>query len=310
MAFLYKNISSKGRIKREIGQIINNKSLAILGRLLYDVCNKLLVKDVKNNIKDIMQEKDTRQELEALNYLSKGDQFVFYVFRKVSKISYATYVITDLIKDTEPLKWTLRKSATEMASLRNFLDEKSVFNNLEKILLELEAFLDLASFAKVVSEMNSELLRREIKRLIGEMRERAKEGYFAPQLGNGFFDVPKPEPVSIASIFSNTTNEDLYKGHKRHDVRYDFYKTQHTAPIKKEATQNTLVQESQNKGQRRGQILDIIKEKGGQAVSIKDITDRITDCSEKTIQRELIAMVLDGTLKKTGERRWSTYSIN
>ena len=58
---------------------------------------------------------------------------------------------------------------------------------------------------------------------------------------------------------------------------------------------------------RRDRILDIIIEKG--EVAIKDISDIITDCSEKTIQRELNDMIKDEKISKTGERRWSRYSI-
>lgn len=258
-----------------------------------------------------MHDKNNKKELEVTNYLSKGDKFVFYVFRKAGKISYAIYAITDLIKDTEPLKWTLRKIATDISSLRNFFDEKSVFNNLERTLLELESFLDLASFAKVVSVMNSELLQSEIKKLIVEMRERSKEGFYSPELVSSFFDIPKPEVFTIAPVSPHLSETDYSKGHKGHRDMNDFYKTSTNAPSKK-ITQNRTESKSEgaeNKGQRRVEILNIIKAKHGAPVSIKDITDRIKDCSEKTIQRELIAMVSDSTLKKTGERRWSTYSL-
>ncbi len=259
-----------------------------------------------------MQDKNEKKELEVMNYLSKGDQFVFYVFRKASKISYAIYAITDLIKDSEPLKWTLRKTATDISSLRNFFDEKSVFNNLERTLLELESLLDLASFAKVVSEMNSYLLQSEIRKMISEMRERSKEGFYSPELVESFFDIPKPEVFTIAPVSPASETSDYSKGHKRQDVRYarpsspavsdnggrDFYKIRNNS-------------NNDFKGQRKDQIINIIKGVGdgkGQ-VSIKDITDKIKDCSEKTIQRELISMVENGVLKKTGERRWSTYSL-
>jgi hypothetical protein len=265
-----------------------------------------------------MENNDNKKELEVMNYLGRGDKFVFYVFKKASKISYAIYVITDLIKDTEPLKWTLRKGATDVSSLRNFFDEKSVFNSLEKTLLELEAFLDLASFAKVVSEMNSSLLQGEIRRLISDMRERAKEGFYSPQLVPSFFDIPKPEAFSIAPV-SPTINEiDYSKGHKGQVSNYDFYKKPQTAPSTSE--KKKVVEKSETKieaksgvpeykGQRRDQILSIIRDRNGAQLSIKDITDKVKGCSEKTIQRELIAMVEDGTLKKTGERRWSTYAL-
>ncbi len=58
---------------------------------------------------------------------------------------------------------------------------------------------------------------------------------------------------------------------------------------------------------RRERVLDVLKEKG--EATIKDITDVIKDCSEKTIQRELIALISDNTIVREGERRWSKYKI-
>ena len=78
------------------------------------------------------------------------------------------------------------------------------------------------------------------------------------------------------------------------------------------------------KGQRREDILNIIKINGGNA-TIKDIKDKIAQLSsattdgdkghslagigEKTLQRELLAMVADGVLKKEGDKRWSRYIL-
>ena len=42
---------------------------------------------------------------------------------------------------------------------------------------------------------------------------------------------------------------------------------------------------------------------------IKDVSPLISGCSEKTIQRELLAMVYAGILRKMGEKRWSRYSL-
>lgn len=58
---------------------------------------------------------------------------------------------------------------------------------------------------------------------------------------------------------------------------------------------------------RRERIKDIIREKGN--VGIKDISDVITDVSEKSIQRDLNDMILKGEVVRKGERRWSTYSV-
>lgn len=58
---------------------------------------------------------------------------------------------------------------------------------------------------------------------------------------------------------------------------------------------------------RQERIKTVIEAK--EEVSIKDIADIITDVSEKTIQRELNAMIEDNIIKRIGERRWSKYTL-
>ena len=58
---------------------------------------------------------------------------------------------------------------------------------------------------------------------------------------------------------------------------------------------------------RRNDVLNIIRAK--KKVSIKDISQLLKDMSEKTIQRELAALISEGVLIKEGEKRWSTYRL-
>lgn len=58
---------------------------------------------------------------------------------------------------------------------------------------------------------------------------------------------------------------------------------------------------------RRERIRTVLAAKG--QASVKDIADVVTDCSEKTIQRELNAMIEDNVAQRQGERRWSVYSL-
>ncbi len=58
---------------------------------------------------------------------------------------------------------------------------------------------------------------------------------------------------------------------------------------------------------RRKIILALLRQKP--AVTVGDIAKSISGVSEKTIQRELLAMVGEHILIKQGERRWSTYSL-
>ena len=72
------------------------------------------------------------------------------------------------------------------------------------------------------------------------------------------------------------------------------------------------------KNKRREEIILAIKDKikdkvnfdGATISDIKSIGHGVlTLCGEKTLQRELVSMVSDGVLKKTGEKRWSKYSL-
>lgn len=56
---------------------------------------------------------------------------------------------------------------------------------------------------------------------------------------------------------------------------------------------------------RREIILDFILK--NKAVSIKEISAVVPDCSEKTVQRELASLIGEGLIKREGERRWSIY---
>jgi len=64
----------------------------------------------------------------------------------------------------------------------------------------------------------------------------------------------------------------------------------------------------QKKEQRQRNILEILKGQGN--LTIKDFSKVMRDCSEKTIQRELIELVGKGIVRKEGERRWSRYSLS
>lgn len=58
---------------------------------------------------------------------------------------------------------------------------------------------------------------------------------------------------------------------------------------------------------RRELILEYLRKNG--ISSIKDIAQVIDGVSEKTVQRELLALVDEGVLRKEGERRWSRYAL-
>jgi hypothetical protein len=83
----------------------------------------------------------------------------------------------------------------------------------------------------------------------------------------------------------------------------------HTVLLKHAAPQASSLASSfqMRKQSRREQILALFVK--GVDVSIKDIAARIKGCSEKTIQRELNALLYDNVIERIGEKRWSRYIL-
>jgi hypothetical protein len=146
--------------------------------------------------------------------------------------------------------------------------------------------------------MNFEILDKELNNLASFLSE-----YDKGQLNAGselfkkdFFteNMPKRHQKDTMSFIKDNKGQTFIKSNP---VK-DFNKIPNTNNANRTETSH------QN---RRETILNIIREKG--IVSVKDISDRIKEYSEKTIQRELLSMVEEGVLNKEGERRWSKYSL-
>jgi hypothetical protein len=71
---------------------------------------------------------------------------------------------------------------------------------------------------------------------------------------------------------------------------------------------STALSEVPNRAADRAtQVLNVLKDKEG--IGIKDIHEVISDCSEKTIQRELMTLIEKGLVRREGDRRWSRYFL-
>lgn len=83
----------------------------------------------------------------------------------------------------------------------------------------------------------------------------------------------------------------------------------HSDLIRQTTTSSSTLASSfqMRKQTRREQILALFVR--GVDVSIKDIAARIRGCSEKTIQRELNALLEDNIIERIGEKRWSRYVL-
>src|SRR3989344_964413 len=184
----------------------------------------------------------------------------------LTKIASAIYLVTSFFNDQEPLKWRLRVLSNDLISL-SVKDKKSTAE-------EIVSLFNLAKNANLVSELNHEILTKELKSFIEESK-------------NPLESILIPEAKQIREPVASP---DLPK----------FIKD--NIPKLREFGVVTV-----KKNSRQSVIFSLLKRK--KEIMIKDVSPLIGGCSEKTIQIELADMVSKGILRRIGEKRWSRYTL-
>lgn len=218
-------------------------------------------------------------------------------------VSKAIYMVTDLFEDGEPLKLALRNAAVDM------LKDKSITHTSN-----LKSLLILSKEIGFVSQINTDILVRAINSI--------EEGVQAVTQTVDISTVLKVVPeTSIGAVIPDASLEDTVRdanessGDIGESGKYNKIVDSQpevaveTNSIKKaeKAPHTPSVSTTLDIGTRRKKILEVVRSKG--QATIHEFIQSIQGCSSKTIQRELTSLVLSGTLKKTGERRWSKYSL-
>ncbi len=194
---------------------------------------------------------------------------------KSERLASALYLVTSFFDDKEPLKWRLRALSTDLVS--ESIKDKS------NTTMEILSLFSVAKTAGVVSEMNYDILVRELSRFKQEVEK----------------------PLALAFPHETALDEKALP-QTQQKAKY----IEDNVAVKK--TDEKLVLKefgavSVKKNTRQSIIISVLKRK--KEIMIKDISPMISGCSEKTIQRELLAMVQAGILRKIGEKRWSRYSL-
>ncbi len=260
---------------------------------------------------------DTNKTMGNVMVFSQNQHFA-YIYKKTEKLVTAVYMITNFIKDTEPLKWRIREKALELLSLNVSLntvslsDRKDLLKKYQAYSVEIVSLSSIGRHAGLISEMNFDILAREFNNLAStiEKDENKKASEETVILSPNFFDAPvAPQTIADASVGEarakvSVSGDVLYKGHAP-QARAAVAQPQSLPKDIVHAVRPARKVETKN--ERQDSIIKLLSHKS--RLSVKDFTDTIRGVSEKTIQRELLAMVSSGVLKKEGERRWSTYSL-
>lgn len=235
---------------------------------------------------------------------NQKDMKVDYLSERVKKLVTAVYLVTNLISETDPLRHNIRDFSIKTLSLvgRSSAGRSvsEVQQEIQVLIKKIVEMLEVAFFSGYVSEMNFSVLKSEFDLFLEEMSdyENAQGTINAESLKSSSQVGNKPYKQHVGDI-NNSRMSGKNAGFGSDSVNNPSNNDQRQSPRK------NVVEAKKNS--RREAILSIMRRRG--EVNIKDISSVVINCSEKTIQRELLELVESGMIKKMGERRWSTYSL-
>jgi len=244
--------------------------------------------------------------------------------QKAEKLATAVYMITDITDAREPLRWKIREEAMEILSLTNANvgDTSAHANVLYRILQAIERIthiLALARNTKLISNMNASIVMKEYvdlkEKISATWAENTNEEML--KLDHQFFRVdgsvaeypraksfPQPEPKRTSQ-----QNEGSIGQQSTRDQKNPIGLVANKSSIVTDINEHVVsdVKREEKKTDRKSIILALLRTKPG--VSVSDVMKELPGVSDKTVQRELVAMVEAGILEKKGEKRWSTYFL-
>jgi hypothetical protein len=220
-------------------------------------------------------------------YKRQGTTFSYYP--KLNKLITALYMVTDIIEKDEPIRLKLRTLGTEILSDMHQISRTDISDKVHTIL----SLLDIALTINLVSPMNLNILKKEFNELSRSL-DIAKE---SNQINDTWLEefLKIKEETLTHKILEPAKN---IQNHDKPVLEIVRHRDENTSYIIKK--------------QRRDDILRSIKDNGGTATITEVKTkggESLANYGEKTLQRELVSMVKDNILNKTGEKRWSKYSL-
>jgi hypothetical protein len=230
-------------------------------------------------------------------YVSLQGQADFLLQEKIEKICHAVFYLTGHQDNRSDLVLVLEEHALTCVSLASyFCVTRKGRDELVTALLDIASLVRLSVTVGVVSEGSARVLVEEITKTV----ERILRAGALPSVSSDDLNVSgvssderPPLSASFKELFAAPALPAPIKDTSR--------------TSKKDMRPRKNMSHTETLSDREGQVLSIVKEKG--QVSIKDIALVIKGCSEKTLQRTLLGLVERGSLKKEGERRWSTYRL-
>lgn len=222
-----------------------------------------------------------------------------YIYKKCERLAKAIHLITPAFRTSPALRDRLDRVSVGLVDAGS-LPPATAKSELSRELLALSSVLAIARAGGLLSEMNADFISREAHTLLQEiaiyeeprllleeapsLAELSRESMANRILTVRRTEAPAAAPAKPAAI----------------PVQAPTFKGQDTKG-------QSFIKDKPSKTSRREAILDVLRSRG--SLSIRDIAISFRDVSEKTIQRELQALINENVVTKSGDRRWTVYSL-
>lgn len=244
----------------------------------------------------------------SLKKLSANNHYYNEVFKRTERIasvvfyvlSYIEPNVTSQVHHNNLTNKAMRLHETIIATLNlHEYETKDGLGELVQTVVGLESAIRLAAAARVITTEVERVLTEEIDVLLRVIRnhyvaedqvpsEKATNRNLLSSGGNAKNLQSTARPTTTSASLSSAASRQA-RSAPRGDISSQASVVYGTAPARSE------------------RIKTVLEAKG--EATIKDIADVITDCSEKTIQRDLNALIKSGEVERHGERRWSRYTV-
>ncbi|HEX2792622.1 MAG TPA: hypothetical protein VHO23_02810 [Candidatus Paceibacterota bacterium] len=219
-----------------------------------------------------------------------------YIYKKAERLAKAIHLIAPGFRNSAALREKLDLIAVGLVDGAT-LPPVAARQALSRELLSLSSILSIARSGGILSPMNADFIAREAHHLLEEValyeepRLALDESPTLAALARASQDSARPQAAGNRPATTTAVAHGALGG----------------SPSDNGQNIGHAMSDTSGRNARRDAIISVLKEKGPSY--IKDISTVIRDVSEKTIQRELAALVSAGTVTREGERRWTTYAL-
>ena len=294
-------------------------------------------KNLKSQIKDTPRSPFIKDSNMPVGQENRTSQIGSYT--KTNKLISALFMVTEVMDREEPLRTKFRNLGADIISDIYSSDKgQDYYSQINNRVSEVLSFIEIATSVGIISDMNSRILTKEffeLKKAITDITPKKEDNWLEEFMKeevseNNVFEKTSLPTIRHINLFSNkSTRIGVQKGstllQALSDKMSDLSKGKKIDSSNLSNT-NVIHKHEETSKKRHEVIISVIKDKmknslnfdGATISDIKNGAHNLSDseslilssCGEKTLQRELVSMVSNGVLKKTGKKRWSRYSLN